>query len=320
MKLSKEAKIGSLVLVAIIGLIWGINYLKGTEMFSSRNTYYAVYDKVNGLVATNPVIMNGYKVGFVEDIDFMSDRSGRIVVTVLVNQDVFVSKSSIARIVDANFLGSKALDLELGLDPLAAENGDTLNAELQMSLTESLTSSISPLKDKSENLITTLDSLGTSFSAVMDVKTRQHMRSSIESLNNNLHNLEKITHSLAQMTATQNGALKKTIENMQIITSTLANNNEKITHILQNISQVSDSLAAANLAATIRSAHVAMHEAAEVMKKINAGDGSLGLLVNDKELYQSLQSASQNLDKLLIDLKANPKRYVHVSVFGKKGK
>ncbi|HNQ12097.1 MAG TPA: MlaD family protein [Bacteroidia bacterium] len=320
MKLSKEAKIGALVLVAIIALIWGINYLKGTELFSTRNTYYAVYNRVNGLVASNPVIMNGYKVGFVEDIEFMEDKSGRIVVTVLVDQNVFVSKSSIARIVDANFLGSKALDLELGMDANAAHNGDTLNSELQLSLTESLTSSISPLKDKSENLITTLDSLGTSFSAVMDAKTRQNMRNSIESLNINLQNLERITLSLAQMTATQNGALKKTIENMQVITATIANNHHKLTQILDNVNQISDSLAAANLAATIRSTNKAMNETAQVMAKINAGEGSLGLLVNDKELYNNLNAASADLDKLLIDLKANPKRYVQVSVFGKKQK
>jgi len=319
-KLSKEAKIGALVLVAIIALIWGINYLKGTELFSTRNTYYAVYNRVNGLVASNPVIMNGYKVGFVEDIEFMEDKSGRIVVTVLVDQNVFVSKSSIARIVDANFLGSKALDLELGMDANAAHNGDTLNSELQLSLTESLTSSISPLKDKSENLITTLDSLGTSFSAVMDAKTRQNMRNSIESLNINLQNLERITLSLAQMTATQNGALKKTIENMQVITATIANNHHKLTQILDNVNQISDSLAAANLAATIRSTNKAMNETAQVMAKINAGEGSLGLLVNDKELYNNLNAASADLDKLLIDLKANPKRYVQVSVFGKKQK
>lgn len=313
MKFSNEAKVGILVTAALAALLWGLNYLKGKDFFSSNRTYYAVYDDVGGLVKSNTVIMNGFRIGIVDKIEFNPDHSGKLTVKMLIDKKTFVSNDAIAVIFSSDILGQKAMRIDLGVDPQPAKDGDTLRSILQTSLTERLGNQVGPLKDKTEALIVSIDTVVTMLHDLFDPQTKDNLRGAIAHLNHSLTSLDNSVSS-------DRGKLNIMLNNLESITTNIKNNNKQINAILNNLSQVSDSLARANFTSAINNADRTLAQAAEVFTKINRGEGSLGQLVNDKKLYDNLDSTAKNLDELVKDLKANPKRYLHFSVFGKNAK
>jgi phospholipid/cholesterol/gamma-HCH transport system substrate-binding protein len=312
-KFSNEAKVGILVTVALAALLWGLNYLKGKDVFTSRNTYYAVYDNVDGLVKSNPVFMNGFRIGIVNAIDFMPDKSGKLLVTLKIDRHVFVSKDAIAKIFNSDLIGTKAMRIDLGASLTPANDDDTLFSELESGLAQQLGKQVGPIKDKTEHLIVSLDSVVQMMHVMFDPATQNNLKSGIGHLNNSLASID-------HMVSDDNGKLQLMISNINSITGNLKSNQQQINNILNNISKVSDSLAAANFAETIRKADEVLGQSQEMLTKINQGKGSLGKMVNDQQLYDNLTATSHDLDELMKDLKANPKRYVHFSVFGKKSK
>jgi phospholipid/cholesterol/gamma-HCH transport system substrate-binding protein len=311
-KIRNEVKVGIIVTAAIAGLVWGINYLKGVDIFSRTTKVYAIYDSVEGLVKSNAVILKGYRIGQVQDLKFLPDKSGRMIATILISRKVFVSKNSKAQIINSDFFGGKAVNIDLGKDPQPIADGDTLQSEVISGLSEQ----IGPIKDKVESLMQSLDSVANSLHLLLDEKTRQNVSKSFESLAKILATFESASTHLDNMLSSDQSKLNRMIANAESITDNLKKNNEKISNILNNFSQISDSLAKANLANTLMNANKVMSEAATIMQKINKGEGTLGMLVNNDSLYKNLSTTAADLDKLIIDLKANPKRYVHVSVFG----
>jgi phospholipid/cholesterol/gamma-HCH transport system substrate-binding protein len=312
-KFSKEARVGILITAAMAALIWGLNYLKGQDFFTTSNKFYAVYDNVDGLVKSNPVVMSGFRIGIINNIDFLPDKSGRLLVTLLIKNDVFVSKDATANIFSADLLGAKAVRIDLGSSTASAEDGDTLTSVLETSLTSKLGKQVGPVKDKVESLVVSLDSVTQMLHQLFDTDTKNNLRSSISHFNNSMASLD-------QMMSGDNSKLKLIFANLESISKNLKNNNEEINHIINNLSELTDTLAKARFASAINNADLALGQFNDVMSKINKGEGSLGLLVNDQKLYNNLETAAKNLDELLKDLKANPKRYVHFSVFGKKTK
>lgn len=309
MKISNEVKVGIAVVITLAGFIWGLNYLKGTDLFATTNKYFVVYSNVNGIVKSNPVIMNGYKIGQVDKIEYTKDKSGKLVVTLKIDDNIFVPKSSNAVIVSSDLLGSKAIELEFGNDGRPAKNGDTLVGDVESGLTEQ----IKPLKNKAEGLVTSLDSLSFALSQLLNDNSRN-------SLNKTFANLEKISSGLDQLINADNSRLRSFIANADGVAGNLNKNSNNINSILSNVNSLSDSLSRLQLNATIERLNKTVTELSDVLAKIESGQGSLGKLVNNDSLYVNLNNASANLDKLLIDLKANPGRYVHVSVFGRKDK
>lgn len=309
MKISNEVKVGIAVVITLAGFIWGLNYLKGTDLFATTNKYFVVYNNVNGIVKSNPVIMNGYKIGQVDKIEYTKDKSGKLVVTLKIDDNIFVPKSSNAVIVSSDLLGSKAIELEFGNDGVPAKNGDTLVGDVESGLTEQ----IKPLKNKAEGLVTSLDSLSFALSQLLNDNSRN-------SLNKTFANLEKISSGLDQLINADNSRLRSFIANADGVAGNLNKNSNNINSILSNVNSLSDSLSRLQLNATIERLNKTVTELSDVLAKIESGQGSLGKLVNNDSLYVNLNNASANLDKLLIDLKANPGRYVHVSVFGRKDK
>ncbi|MBS1764181.1 MAG: MCE family protein [Bacteroidetes bacterium] len=309
MKISNEVKVGIAVIVTIAGFIWGLNYLKGTDLFASTNKYYVVYSDINGIVKTNPVIMNGFKIGKVDNIVYTADKSGKLIVTLKIDADIFVPRSSSAVIVSSDLLGSKAIELEFGEGSAPAKNGDTLMGNVESGLTEQ----IKPLKNKAEGLVTSLDSLSLALSQLLNDNSRN-------SLNKTFTNLERISSGLDQLVNADNSRLRSLISNADGVAANLNNNKGNINEILGNVNSLSDSLNKLQLNATVERLNKAITELNSVLTKIDNGQGSLGKLVNNDSLYMNLNNASANLDKLLIDLKANPKRYVSISVFGRKNK
>lgn len=313
-KYSKEIKVGLIVTLAIAGAIWGINYLKGRDLFSNSNTYYVIYSNINGLAKSNTVTINGFNVGQVDKITFLPDHSGRILIALNINSNVFVSKDATAIIASADLLGTKIVQLKLGSSNVAALDDDTLAGALEMGMMEQ----IEPVKTKVEGLLVSVDTLVNNLNVALSTQNRKNIDESFSSLSSTLKHLDRISFTLDDMTTAENGKIKTTLANVNSLTDNLENNNEKINKIISNLASVSDSVAASDLKSAIDNLNKNMSEFAVMLDKVNKGQGSLGALMNDDKLYKNLNSSSAHLDSLLIDFKENPKRYVHFSVFGKK--
>jgi len=312
--IKKEVKIGGIVVIAVFLFIYGLNFLKGKNIFTARTHYYVVYKNVGGLTESNPVYFNGFVVGKVNKIFFAPDMKGGIVVDfVLRENDLKIPKNSTARIFSDGLLGTKAIGLDFGTSTEYAESGDTLLPNLENSLTAQMSEQLMPVKDKAESLIVRADSLMAVITKLFSPGVNDNLRHSIENVN-------AITLNVNGMVAEQRKRLDAITANIESISKNLKDNNENLTKIMANFKNISDSIAKANLAQTLNNANLAVKQTAEIMEKINSGKGSLGMLVNNDSLYKHLDNASRDLDRLLVDLKEHPKRYVHISVFGKSDK
>lgn len=314
MTIKKEVKIGGIVVIAVFLFVYGLNFLKGKNIFTARTHYYVTYKNVGGLTESNPVYFNGFVVGKVNKIFFAPDMKGGIIVDfVLRENDLKIPKNTIARIFSDGLLGTKAIALDFGNAPEFAESGDTLLPNLENSLSAQMSEQLMPVKDKAESLILRADSLIAVITKLFSPGVNDNLRHSIENVNS-------ITLNVNGMVAEQRKRLDAITANIESISKNLKDNNENLTKIMSNFKNISDSIAKANLTQTLNNANIAVKQTAEIMEKINNGKGSLGLLVNNDSLYKHLDMASKDLDRLLVDLKEHPKRYVHISVFGKSDK
>ena len=315
-KLSKELRSGIIFVIATAILIWGLMYLKGMELFKHRMIVYAVYDKVNGLAPASNVAISGMKVGQVKELYFSTKERGKIVAVLYITVDYPIPSNSIARINNsANLIGGKYVEIVLGDSQKILKNQDTLTALTEASFGESLNQQLIPLKEKTENLINSIDTVATLIQEVLNKGTRDDLAASIHHIKDVLNNLAHTTYYLDTLVGSQRNHLVNIIGNIESISQNLKNNNQKINTILTNFSQISDSLAKANIPATIGQINKAVTDIDNAINKINSGQGTLGLLLNDEKLYKEVEKAARDLNLLLEDIKANPKKYVKVSVF-----
>ena len=313
MKFSKEVKIGFIVVSGLFLLIYGLNFLKGKNLFSSRNHFHVMYENVGGLTESNPVYYKGLVVGKVNGISIIEGSSKLLVEFALQEKDLRIPKNTTASIFSDGLLGTKAINLMFGDSKVMAENGDTLLPDLQSSLTEEVTKQVLPIKEKAEKLIVTVDSLIHNISLLFSTKSKNNLQHTME-------NLDHISSDFSEIVVDQKVRLKNISSNIESISKNLKDNNEALTGIIKNMKSISDSVAAANLVQTIKQTNEAVKQTSEVLAKINSGKGSLGMLLNNDSLYNNLEASSKNLDKLLEDMRLHPNRYVHFSVFGKKEK
>ena len=318
MKISKEAKIGLIVVSGIAFLFWGINYLKGRDFFTSQKLVFAVYDRVDGLSRSNPVLVNGLKVGTINSLMLSEDHSGKIVVAMHIENKMYIPRNSVAQIYSTDILGTKAVQLLLGDSKEEIQRGDTLPSSIQKNLTQEVSEQVAPIKEKTENLIASLDSVLGIMRSVFNEKTKDNLRASFESIASSLKSLENVTSTMDTVMARE-GRLRTLFRNLESITGNLSRNGEKISNIINNFSALSDTLAQAHIAATIENTRKTLEQTNLMFTKINSGKGTLGQLANNDSLYINMNATARDLDLLLKDLKANPKRYVSISVFGGKG-
>ena len=306
MKISREFKTGIIVIGGILLFVLGFSFLKSNPIFDSSKTFYAVYSHVGGLQTGTQVTINGFTVGKVKEIRFL-DSSGKLVVTFSVSDDFQFSKNSLAQLFDTGIIGGKGIQIIPRFDnaPLAV-SGDTLPADTRPGLTELVQQKLTPLQLKVEGAVTHADSLLMNFNEVLDADTKRNLQSSIEGLNSLILSFRQTTTTLNRLLVDNQESLDASIQNINTISS--------------NFSKLSDTLANAGLGGTIDRLDGTLNELNQVLAKIEQGDGSLGQLVNDKELYTNLNKSSKELSLLLQDFRLNPKRYVNVSVFGKKQK
>ena len=292
----KESKIAIVVIIAIFLLVWGIKFLKGTSLFSREQTFYAVYTDVEGLIPSNSVLLNGYKLGTVQSINLMNDK-GDVLVEFTVERSVKLPKNTVAEVASSDLLGGKAIRIHLGDSKEYAKDGDTLQSAIEAGMLQQL-----GVENMKTQLIVTLASVDTligNLNQMLNEQNQQH-------ISNTLDNVEKITGNLSHAT--------------KDINALIATNKESVNIILANLEQVTDSLTKIQLTETVANANKMIDELTMVAQKLNQGEGTAGKFINDDAVYKNIEEVTANLNKLAIDLKEHPKRYVHFSVFGKKDK
>ncbi len=318
MKVSREFKVGLIAIIAMVLLYWGFNFLKGQDVFENKKVVYAIYDRVEGLTAAKPVYVNGFKIGMVDDIYFHPDGSGKLIVTFNITSDFNIPKDSKAIIQSADLLGDKAVGLILGESKENLASGDTLFAEVELSLTEEVNKQVAPLKNKIEKLFGSVDTVLVLLSGFLDENAQNNFGKTFSSLKNSFESLETTLDNLDKTVATSQGDIVSTFDNLAKITGNLEENSEELSTIFTNFSAISDSLSKVRFQQTFKSLNDALVSASEVLEKVNTGDGTAGKLINDPELYDNLKKASEELDLLLLDIKYNPGRYIDLSLFGKR--
>lgn len=318
-KLNRESKIALIFIFALVVFVWGINFLKGSDLLQKTRRFYADYDNVSGLMTANPVLLNGFRIGLVTDMYFTDDKSGKVRVELTINKDVIIPKNSRARIINSDLLGSKAVQIILG-DYGEAKNGDLLIPEVQANLIDEVATQFTPIKIKAESILTSIDSIVSSMSMIFNNDTKENLISSFENIKQTIIHLNGSLSSVDQVLSKDKNKLSNIIANIESISLNLKNNNAKISNALNNFSNISDTIAKANLATTIQNISTSVEQVQKMLDKINRGEGSLGQLANNDTLYNNLQGASENLNLLLKDMKENPKRYVGFSIFGNKDK
>ncbi len=317
MKITREVKIASVFIVALALFVWGFNFLAGKNIFSRQLTLYAVYDQVNGLEEANPVVINGFKVGMVKSIGFHPDGSGKMLVKILItNNDIRIPSNSIARLFSSDIMGSRAIEIKMGKGGDYIADGDTLHTEMGATLGEEVSGQMLPIKQKFEGVMSSIDSVLVIIQAVFNEGTRRNLQLSFESIKLTIRNLEHTTSNIDTLVTSQKSKLASIIGNVESISANIKDNNDKITNIINNLSSVSDTLAKAHLASTINNANDALREFNDILGKINRGEGSLGMLVNNDKLYTNLEKSSADLDALIRDIKLNPQRYLNFSLIG----
>jgi phospholipid/cholesterol/gamma-HCH transport system substrate-binding protein len=315
LKLSKEFKIGIVVTLALALLYWGVNFLKGKDIFSNERIFIAVYNDVAGLEKTNPITINGLRVGQVRDMTFTTDGEARVVIQLVLKDQVDIPANSTAKIISSDLLGSKAVEIRLGDSPELAMPGDTLISEVEVSIKDEVNRQLQPLKAKAENLMSSIDTVLTMLQSVFSTDNTDNFAKSVKSIANSFENLESTTGTLDTLITDQKSRMERIFENIESITLNLRNNEGELNNIIANFSSVSDSLAKIQFAHTMHQVDQTVTELAGISAKINSGEGSLGMLINNDSLYIELEKTSRDLNLLLEDIRLNPKRYVRFSIF-----
>ncbi len=304
MKLSKEIKVGIVAIFAIGLLVWGYNYLKGTNLFIQSKSVYAIYPKVPGLAVSSPIIINGVQSGVVDAIYFHQDKSSRVIVKMSITENgLIIPKNSIAELISVDFLGSKAIGVKLGNSKIELEHGDTLQSDFEPSMLEDFSEQMLPIKEKTEHLMLNMDTavikLTETLENINDIfreKNKRNLTSAIENLRTSVENFDVLVKNL---NSTINSSIKPTLKTFR---------------------EVGDSIKTWEVNATLSKAQNTLDSMNLILNKINSGEGTMGQLINNDSLYHNLEDVTKNMDLLLIEAKEHPKRFVHFSIFGRRDK
>ena len=312
MRVSNETKVGVLAALAITLLILGFNFLKGKNLLKGRETVFAVFPKVDGLSTSDAVKINGLQVGTVSEMEEADADVSNVVVGFHLSRNVNIPDDSYATI-SANPLGATVVNIFRGESKTFIKGGDTIRTMRSAGLLDDLKGTLTPTMSKVDGTLQSLDSLVEQAGSVLDPKTKANLQAT-------LANLSEASQSLNVLLDPKKGALASTLGNVNSFTGNLKSNNDSINRIIANASALSARLARLELEETVARLQKTLDNLNRTLAKIEKGDGTLGLLVNDPKLYNNLNSTSNSLNVLLQDLRLHPKRYINVSVFGKKDK
>lgn len=303
-----EIKIGIVGFGILLLLFFGIKFLKGIDVFQKETTYYVFYDNVGGMYEGNYIYLNGMKVGYVKDIETIGERAEKFLVTVAVDSKIKITDDSKMVFFSADLLGSKAMKIELGNSPRILENKDTIMGDVELGMLDKLGSSIAPIAQN-------LDSILFATKNILNQQTQNNLQHTFANLEATSERLSSISGQFDNLMKNEKEKIGKIISNTESITSNLKNNNDELNNIISKIGQITDTVAQAQLGSTILQTTQTLEKLNNVLGVIEKGKGNIGLLINDEGLYKSLDESAKKLDALIEDIKANPKKYINVSVF-----
>ena len=312
MKVTNETKIGALTSIAIVLLILGFNFLKGKDLFSHSKKIYAVFKNVDGLELSNTVSIKGLNVGNVYAIKATDKNINGILVTISMKQDVNIPKNSVASI-SSGLINSSTIVINKGDASEYIQDGDTLSTIEKGSILNEFQSSLNPVISTLNSTLGSLDSLIQVVGSLFNPAVKNNFTAIIA-------NLARSSASLQIMLNDKTSSLAHSMVHLDSFTNNLASNNQRITGTLDNLEKTTSKLANAKIDETLQSAQATMNSLRDAINKVNSTDGTMGLLLNDKKLYLNLENTARSLNILLDDLRMHPKRYVNISVFGKKDK
>lgn len=306
MTISREIKTGIAAVIIIFLSFWGYNFLKNRSLYDSTRTFYAEYTNVQGLAPKSPITINGLKVGTVSEITFHPFKRGILVAHLNMSNDIQFSVNSVAQIYSPDFISGKSLKINIALDESSiAVSGDTLIGEVDTGILGMINEQIAPLQSKVESFVVNTDSVMQSVNQLMNDENQKNIRESLANMNAVLSQFKSTAANLESMTS-EGGK----------IDSIMTGANKT----MNNLAQISDSLKAANIGATVTELQHSLESFNVILDSVKTGHGTLGKLMKDEALYTNLTNASKELEELLKEVKEHPKRFVHISVFGKKEK
>ena len=304
MKLSKEIKAAFFVLTTILLFIFGFNFLKGSSLLDRQKTIYAVYDEVDGLLVGANVMINGLSIGNVTELDFLPN-STKILVTLKVKDKLNFSSKSTASIYETGVLGGLAISIEPIFERESiVKTGDTLSSSVRPGLTELINRQIEPLSRQLQSTITSVDSIFTGASNVLNRQTQEEIKESINVLTSAIKAINNSSIIIEETLTAKSSQINNTIDNFEKISS--------------NLSEVSDELNSFGLSNLLSNLEVSVDGISSIVHKLDSDKSTIGKLINEDEVYNNLNSSIESLNSLIGDIKANPKKYVHFSVFGRK--
>ena len=309
LKISRELKTGIVAVVAIALFVWGFNFLKGQNVFAkTKRTFKTEYANVQGLNTASVVTINGVVVGKVLDITFSNEptKKGSLEVVFSIDNDFEFSKKSIAKIYSASLMGGKSLAVVPSYEGETAISGDVLRGEIESDIFSTASEMLNPLQAKFENVISNIDSLMVGLNDVLDISSRNHIKAAIIQLNSTMTTFNSAGKKLDNILASNSDAINATLSNAEKITNDFA--------------KLSENLATVDLAGTVQDLEKTLKSVNSLLSNIEKGNGTIGKLMTDDQMYVNLENASKELEELLREFKEHPKRFVHFSLFGKKDK
>lgn len=310
MKISKELKSGIIAITAIALMFWGYNFLKKQNVFENERLYYSKFDNVQGLSTSSAVMLNGLQVGNVLDVNFDKEKQGSFIVKYNITKNIFFSKNSVAKIIPPTIMGTTQLTIIPDFSGKEASSGTYLKGIVEQGLIASMTDKFNPLNEKLNSVMTNVDLLLVKLNATLDTNTQNNIKTSIANINMSLKNFKNISKNFDEML----------VDNKNKFNSIIANADDASKNIKNITSKIDKANLTTDLKQTITKLNLSLKNFNKILANIEKGEGSIGMLLKDKSLYNNLENASKEMEELLREMKLHPKRFVHFSLFGKKDK